>query len=124
IERAGSKTKTGARLWIVGVDGIKTLIFAKLSRGSSVRLSADLPRVWHEQLASERAVITYARGQPTRRFVRIPGRQAEALDCVVYAFAARQIVNVDWPRRRADLATQARTNKASRPVLKSNWMKR
>jgi phage terminase large subunit GpA-like protein len=40
IERAGSKTKTGARLWIVGVDTIKAQVFARLSRGASMRLSA------------------------------------------------------------------------------------
>ena len=66
IERAGSKTKTGARLWIVGVDTAKTQLFARLSRGASIRLSAELPRVWHEQVASERAILRYRRGQPVR----------------------------------------------------------
>lgn len=124
IERAGSKTKTGARLWIVGVDTLKTLIFGRLSRGGSVRLSGDLPRVWHEQVASERAVIRYTRGQPVRAFERIPGRRAEALDCVVYAFAARQIINPDWERRRAELALQNAPTRAKAPVLQSSWMKR
>lgn len=124
IERAGSKTKTGARLWIVGVDGLKTLIFGRLSRGASVRLSGDLPRVWYEQVASERVVVRYSRGQPVRSFQRIPGRRAEALDCVVYSFAARQIVNPDWERRRAELALKNPQTKAKAPVLQSNWMKR
>jgi phage terminase large subunit GpA-like protein len=124
IERAGSKTKTGARLWIVGVDTLKTLIFGRLSRGGTVRLSADLPRVWHEQVASERAVIRYTRGQPVRSFERIPGRRAEALDCVVYAFAARQIINPDWERRRAELALQNAPVRTNSPVLQSSWMKR
>ncbi len=63
IERAGSKTKTGARLWSVGVDTGKTLIFGRLARGASIRLTADLPRVWHEQLPSERTIVRYARAR-------------------------------------------------------------
>ncbi len=124
IERAGSKTKTGARLWIVGVDTAKTQIFARLSRGQSIRLSADLPRVWHEQVASERAVLRYRRGQPVRSFERIPGRRAEALDCLVYAVAARQIVNPDWTRRRAELVEARPPAAQAAPVLQSSWMKR
>lgn len=46
IERAGSKTKTGARLWIVGVDTLKTLIFGRLSRGGSIpAFSRSAPRL-------------------------------------------------------------------------------
>lgn len=124
IERAGSKTKTGARLWIVGVDTAKTQLFARLSRGSTIRFSEDLPRVWYEQLASERAVVRYRRGQPVRSFERIPGRRAEALDCTVYALAARQMINPDWERRRQELSMQSPAAQNKRPVMKSKWMQR
>jgi len=124
IERAASRTKTGARLWIVGVDTIKTLLFARLGREGLIRLSADLPPVWFEQLASERAVVRYRRGQPVRSFERIPGKRAEALDCTVYAMAARQVINPDWDRRHAALTGKAPAPVQSAPVLKSSWMKR
>lgn len=124
IERAGSKTKTGARLWIVGVDTGKAQVFNRLSRGASIRLSADLPRVWHEQVASERVVLRYRRGQPVRSFERIPGRRAEALDCLVYAFAARAILSPDWEARRAELGQLAPPPARPAPVLKSEWMNR
>lgn len=124
IERAGSKTKTGARLWIVGVDTAKTQLFARLTRGESIRLSGDLPEVWFEQVASERAVVRYRRGQPVRSFERIPGRRAEALDCLVYAHAARAILNPDWQARRAELALGQRPAARPAPVLQSNWMSR
>ncbi|MGP9789614.1 phage terminase large subunit family protein [Roseinatronobacter sp. NSM] len=124
IERAGSKTKTGARLWIVGVDTAKTQIFARLSRGSSIRMSGELPRVWYEQVASEKAVLRYRRGQPVRNFERIPGRRAEALDCLVYAIAARQIVRPDWEVRRTELSRPDAPMRRTGPVLKSSWMKR
>ena len=124
IERAGSKTKTGARLWIVGVDTAKTQLFARLARGNTIRLSDQLPRVWHEQVASEKAVMRYRRGQPVRSFERIPGRRAEALDCLVYATAARQIFNPNWDHRRIELAEISPAIRRTGPVLQSSWMKR
>lgn len=124
IERAGSTTKTGARLWIVGVDTVKAQLFARIAQAGPVRFSASLPAVWFEQLASERSLIRYSRGQPVRSFIRIPGRRAEALDCVVYATAARAILNPDWEQRRADLAEEAVPAARKGPVLESGWMKR
>lgn len=124
IERAGSKTKTGARLWIVGVDTAKTQLFARLPQSGNIRFSDQLPSVWYEQLASERSVISYRRGQPVRNFVRIPGRRAEALDCLIYAMAARHIVNVNYDDRRAELATASAPAARPVPVLTSSWMRR
>jgi phage terminase large subunit GpA-like protein len=43
------------------------------------------------------------RGQPVRRFQRKPGAQAEALDCLVYAWAARQRVAVNLDDRASFL---------------------
>jgi phage terminase large subunit GpA-like protein len=64
-----------------------------------------LEPVYFEQLASERRVVRYKRGQPIRRFERISGRaRAEALDCLVYAFAARAVViNVIFEAREERL---------------------
>ena len=76
-----------------------------------------------ERVASERLVVRYMRGQPTRRFERIQGRAAEALDCVVYGFAARQILNVNWMQRRDELSLQAEGQKpVARKVIKPSWM--
>lgn len=123
IERSKSRAK-GGWLWIVGVDGLKSHLSARLTRGNSLRFSDRLPRVWFEQLASERAVVRYTRGQPSRRFERIPGRRAEALDCVVYAFAARQIININWDQRIDDLRSLVPVTTAKQQqVTKSKWMR-
>lgn len=124
IERAGSKTKTGARLWIVGVDTVKQQIFARFPRPTTARFSTSLPAVWFEQATSERAVVRYSRGQPVRQFIRISGRRAEALDCTVYAVAARALVNIVPEVRRADLAQAEPVKVAAKTVLQSNWMTR
>lgn len=123
IEKSRSKVKGGS-LWIVGVDGIKGTIISRLNRSNMIRFSKDLPSDWYEQLASERVIVRYSRGQPTRRFDRIPGRQAEALDCTVYAFAARQVVNVNWTRRAGELSTPAELMAAATAprIAKSEWL--
>lgn len=94
-----SKTRKNGRLFLIGVDGLKSHIFARLARGKTIRFADTLPPVWFEQLASERVVVRYSRGQPSRRFERITGRAAEALDCAVYGFAARQMLNINWAHR-------------------------
>lgn len=123
IEKSKSRVK-GGWLWIVGVDGIKAHIAARLARGRSIRFSHALPAAWFEQLASERIVIRYSRGQPQRRFERIPGRRAEALDCTCYAFAARQILNINWDQRADDLRRNVETVAPKvQAVVKSSWMR-
>lgn len=126
IERSQGKSKSGARLWIVGADTGKTQVFAKLARGNSVRLSDELPAVWFEQVTAERVVLRYVRGQPVRRFERIPGSRAEALDCMVYALAARQLINPDWYQRRQELERpdfDGQESRAPAPV-RISWLER
>ena len=93
------------RLALVGVDTVKGALFDKLSRGRGVRFSKSLEPSYYEQLASERRVVRYVRGMPARRFERIGRARAEALDCLVYATAAREAVKntVNLARREAEL---------------------
>jgi len=103
IQVSQSKIKGGGRLWIVGVDTLKTTIFDRLSRGKSIRFSDSLEPVYFEQLASERRVTRYLKGRPIRRFERIQGRRAEALDSLTYCFAARSAVPIQWDQREHNL---------------------
>lgn len=114
----------GVRLFLVGVDGLKSQILTRLSRGRTIRFSDSLEAAWYEQLASEHRVIRYVRGQPVRRFERKPGMRAEALDCVVYAFAARHLVTANLDRREAELSTPAALPPARSPVIQSKWLRR
>lgn len=101
---AMAKGKTvGNRLALVGVDTLKNVIFERLQRGRGIRFSQSLEPIYYEQLAAERRVVRYARGMPVRRFERTGRTRAEALDCLVYAFAARQAVPIPFDRREAEL---------------------
>lgn len=122
IEMSKIRNRQG-RLFLIGVDGLKSHIFARLLRGRSLRFGRALQPVWFEQLASERIVVRYRRGQPNRRFERIAGKAAEALDCVVYGFAARQLVNVNWAQRADDLSRGMEPSKpVAQQVYKSKWI--
>jgi len=95
--------RIGGKLALIGVDTIKNVIFDRLQHGRGIRFSRSLEPVFFEQLASERRVVRYSRGQPIKRFERTGRTRAEALDCLVYAHAARQAVNIVYDRREAEL---------------------
>jgi phage terminase large subunit GpA-like protein len=117
----GSK-RLGGRLAIIGADTLKGSIFDRLQRPGSIRFSHTLERVYFEQLASERRVIRYRRGQPVRRFERVSSRvRAEALDALVYAFAARSAVPINFDRREDELRAVAT---AAPSVVRSRFMDR
>lgn len=122
IQASAGKVK-GGRLFLIGVDGLKNAILNRLARGASIRFSDTLEPVYFEQLASERKVVRYTRGQPVRRFERKPGARAEALDCLVYAFAARAGVHVSLDAREEEMRSD-RMPPAPPSVIRSAWLER
>lgn len=112
----------GAPLFIVGVDGVKASLANRLSRGRSVRFSADLEPRYFEELASERYVLRYHKGAPVRRWERKPGVRAEGLDATVYALAVRGLVGVNLDRRETEVASAAAIKPPVSPVIKSRWL--
>ncbi|WHZ35479.1 phage terminase large subunit family protein [Sagittula sp. MA-2] len=113
----------GSRLFIVGVDSVKSQLTSRLSRGKSVRFSDSLEGRFFEELASERLVMRYVKGAPVRQWERIPGRRAESLDCVVYAMAVRALVNAKVDRREEEVSQLSIAPK-SPGVVKSKWLGR
>ena len=129
IQPSKSKLRNGARLWLVGVDNLKSRIFAQLQRGSAIRLSETLEPVFYEQLASERKVRRSVNGKPVVRFERLPGAKAEALDGLVYAHAARTALSLNeaaFVQRDSDLRSahvlQKRDGEKQEPRFAAdNW---
>lgn len=105
LQLSGSKAN-GGRLSLVGADVIKTTIMNRLERGRLLRFSDTLQPVYFEQLTSERKVLRFVGGRPVRRFERKPGARVETLDCLLYAFAARQHLRVNFEHRKAIMAGQ------------------
>jgi phage terminase large subunit GpA-like protein len=102
---AAAKSKSLAgKFVIVGSDTIKGILFDRLMRGRGVRFSNSLESHYYEQLSSERRIVRLVKGQPTRHFERVGRVRNEALDCLTYAYSARQAVSVNLERRAAELA--------------------
>jgi len=115
--------RKGQSVFIVGSDAIKNSIFNRLSAGKSIRFSGDLEARFFEELVSERCVVRYTRGQPTRAFERIPGTPAECLDAFTYSLAARGLINIDLDRREAELSSAAAPT-TRQTIFKSSFFNR
>ena len=86
------------KLFTVGVDNIKELIFSRLKITMSGSGFCHFPlgreEEYFKQLAaSEKIVTRYHKGFPRREFVKTRTRN-EALDCRVYAYAALSILSL------------------------------
>lgn len=116
----------GGLLWLVGVDQAKARLYGDISRGAGrIRFSQSLPLVWFEQLLSEPPVIRRVGGRPVRRFERIAGRRAEALDCTIYAMAARMAfpaVDFDALESRLYETATVRPEPAQAQARRSSWL--
>jgi phage terminase large subunit GpA-like protein len=120
-----SKAKKG-RLFIVGVDVLKTQIINRLSRGLSIRFSHTLEATYFEQLASERRIVRMSRGRPVARFERKPGMLAEALDALTYALAAKAALSLNsaaFDQRETELSSPVPPVPPP-TVIRSQWMSR
>jgi phage terminase large subunit GpA-like protein len=120
-----TKTKKG-RLFIIGVDPLKQQILSRLMRGKTIRFSHTLDATYYEQLASERRIVRMSRGRPVARFERKPGYAAEALDCLVYALAAKAALSLNaasYEQRETELSSQVPPTPPP-SVVRSQWMQR
>jgi phage terminase large subunit GpA-like protein len=100
-----SRTKNRV-LFIVGVDGIKSTILAKLAKGRAIRFSDTLEPIYFEQLVSEKRVVRMRAGKPTVRLEVIPGRENHSLDAFTYATAAKAALQrLDLDKREAEIAS-------------------
>jgi phage terminase large subunit GpA-like protein len=122
VAKLKAKSQHGGRLFLVGVDTIKSTIFNRLQHGRSIRFSRSLEAVYYEQLTSERRVVRYVKGRPVRRFERKSDRaRAEALDCLVYNFAARSGLTIPLDQREDALRAIAAAAPAP-SVFRSRFM--
>jgi len=91
---AGRAGKTSAQVWIVGVDTAKDLLYGRLRRvlepgPGYLHFCAAVEPEWFEQLTNEVIVHKSVQGRRVRAYKpRASGVRTEALDCMVYAYAA------------------------------------
>jgi phage terminase large subunit GpA-like protein len=99
VNYRGKIIPAGVRLWAVGTDTAKDLLFGRLhvteSGPGRVHFSKDMPPVWFQQLTAEARVLVKTSTGEKWRWVARQARN-EALDCTVYAMFAGHAL--DLPR--------------------------
>ena len=85
-------------LFPVGVDTIKSLLFARMrihEEGAGyIHFSDRLDDEYFRQLTAEKVVTRFHKGFKKRVFEKIRARN-EALDCMVYSYAAYAILGIN-----------------------------
>ena len=89
----GQKIPRGVKLWLVGTDIAKGVIYGRLRNSQPGPGYIHLPQSLvqtdeFDQLTAERLITKYIKGQPRMEWIKPNGRRNEALDCAVYAYAA------------------------------------
>lgn len=115
----GQKIPRGVKLWLVGTDIAKGVIYGRLRQAQPGPGFVHLPKLLattdeFEQLTAERLVTKYVKGQPRMEWVKPNGKRNEALDCAVYAYAAAiwagmdRWTEVQWQRLEDKVAPVVR----------------
>ena len=105
------KFKRGGKLYLVGVDDAKTILYQRLAvpqpGPSYIHFPAHLELSYFKQLVSETVKTEYVAGIPKRDWYLPAGKRNEALDTAVGNMAARFRMRIDYEMRQASLAVTA-----------------
>jgi len=120
------------RLFPVGVDTAKDLLFARLriqEEGPGyIHFSDTLNEEYFRQLTAEKIITKFVRGYKKRIFQKIRTRN-EALDCYVYGLAAYAIINTNVNTIADKIDIRAKPEKIEevepeKPVVRRQVMRR
>lgn len=114
------RLKNGARLYLVGTDGLKSEIYSRLGVVEPGPNYVHFPDSeafdveWFEQLTAERVRTVYdARGFPRREWHKPEHTRNEAFDLFVYAEAAHRSLNINHRDRLASMFNKRSTKNAA-----------
>mgnify|MGYP003108872988 FL=1 len=103
INFAGKALKRGVQLFPVGVDVIKSTLHNKLKDAEPgegyIHFYPTITHDYFEELTAERQVLRYKHGYQERVWVKKSDARNEALDEMVYAYAAWQRLLQKYDRR-------------------------
>ena len=135
LNAKGQTLKRGAIVHPVGSDTIKTTLFGRIRHSEPgpgyLHFHMEATVEYFEQLTAEKQVLRYNRsGFATREWVKKPSARNEALDCMVYAYAALCHLYTRYDRKtiwdQLDKPQQARIRAPLKSVkagsaFLSNW---
>jgi phage terminase large subunit GpA-like protein len=120
-----SRTKTNLRLYQVGVNKAKELIYSRFGISDFGNGYCHFPKGreldYFKQLTAETLVTQFKAGVPFRRWKITKGKRNEALDCRVYALACLKILDTNGRYLEFLLnERQKKQQKGEKPLLKGN----
>jgi phage terminase large subunit GpA-like protein len=111
----GKTLPKSLKLWMVGTDTAKHLIYGRLRVNTVGPGYVHLPEALKstdefEQLTSERLATKFIKGHPKLEWFKPAGKRNEALDCAVYAYAMACYLGIQtmrepgWAKREERIA--------------------
>lgn len=102
INYKGQVLKNSAEVYPVGGDTIKTTLFGRLKHNEPgagyIHFHNEAGEEYFKQLTSERQVVRYVKGFAVREWKKKAGDRNEALDCLVYSYAALNFLYMRFNR--------------------------
>mgnify|MGYP003132589255 FL=1 len=102
INYKGQVLKNSAELFPVGVDTIKSTLFGRLKHNETgpgyIHFHNEAGQEYFKQLTAERQVVRYVKGFAIREWKKKPGDRNEALDVLVYSYAALNFLYMRYNR--------------------------
>lgn len=102
INYKGQVLKNSAEVYPVGGDTIKTTLFGRLKHNEQgpgyIHFHNEAGAEYFKQLTSERQVVRYVKGFAVREWKKKAGDRNEALDCLVYSYAALNFLYMRFNR--------------------------
>jgi len=130
VNYKGQRIKRGARVWPIGTDTAKSIIYSELrvlQMGAGYRhFSRHTPSYVYDQLTAERLVTRYHKGRARLEWLKPAGRRNEALDCTVYSLACEYYLGVHkyasnhWEKIEARLVQRDLLDLAKNPLPLDN----
>ncbi|WP_369820822.1 terminase gpA endonuclease subunit [Rhizobacter sp. Root16D2] len=113
VNERGKTIRKGVRLWHVGTDTAKDLLYGRLQVSQPgpgyVHFARELTAEFYDQLTAEsRMLVKTGRGEE-HRWLKPAGKRNEKLDCTVYALFCVQMLGLHtlsdklWARLEAGL---------------------
>lgn len=99
----GQVLKRGARVYPIGTDTVKGLIYSRLKNNEPgagyFHFHNQLELEYYTQLTIEKLMTRYVKGFPVREWTIKKGQRNEALDCCVMAYSALQWLYTRFNRK-------------------------
>ena len=93
----------GGVVYPVGTDTIKSTLYGRLTHNTPgagyIHFNTKLTPEFYQQLTSEKKQIRYVKGYPVYEWTKSASIRNEALDCLVYAYAALQLLYQKYNKR-------------------------